>query len=122
MAGAKPAMSDRDRAPTARPVSLWAWVAKATWCRRISAFGSPIGSRWRYGATWLPSEVGSPSSSVTLIGISAVSELPELIDSPRVSSHDRRPPEMTARITSLMVCACSSRTALRSANGTRTVA
>ena len=76
MVGAKPAMSDSERAPTARPVSLWAWVAYATWCSRISAFGSPIGRRCRCGATWLPSEVGSPSSSVTLIGTSAVSELP----------------------------------------------
>ena len=31
-------------AATARPLSLWAWVAYATWCSRISGFGSPIGS------------------------------------------------------------------------------
>ena len=120
--GANPAMSDRERASTARPLSLWAWVAYATWCSRISGLGSPIGSRCRCGATWLPSEVGSPSSSVTLIGTSAVSELPELMDSPRVSSQDRSPPVTTARTTSLIVCACSARTARRSASRIDTVA
>jgi hypothetical protein len=40
---------------------------------------------------------------VTLIGTTAVSELPGMIDSPRVSSHERNPPAIIANTTSLMV-------------------
>ena len=120
--GAKPAMSASERAATARSGVLV----------RLGVIGHLMQPHQRVGLSdrqalqaWrdlTAQEVGSPSSSVTLIGTSAVRELPGMIDSPRVSNQERSPPAIMANTTSLIVWRCSWRTAWRSLRDATTVA
>ena len=61
-------------------------------------------------ATWLPSEVGSSSLSITLIGTSARSVRLPCTDSARVISQLRIAPVTVARMTSLTVPPWNRRT------------
>ncbi len=60
--------------------------------------------------TWLPSEVGSRSLSITLIGTIARNVRLECTDSARVISQVRRAPVTVASTTSLTVPPCRRRT------------
>jgi len=60
--------------------------------------------------TVLPSDVGSRSPSITLIGTIALTCRPPVVDSARVISQARIPPVIVARTTSLMVPPCTWRT------------
>ena len=71
---------------------------------------SPIGRLSRWPATWLPSEVGSRSLSMTPIGTIARSVRLPCTDSARVISQLRIAPVMVARMTSLTVPPWNRRT------------
>ena len=111
MVGAKPAMSTRARAPTARPVSLCTLVWYEIWCSRITGELSPTGRFTTEAITWAPSEVCSPSGSRMLIGTTARTPRVAVTLSPRAIIQARSAPATTASTTSFTVPPCIARTA-----------
>ena len=118
--GAKPAMSDRVRAPTDRPVSLWAWVAVRHLVQphqgvRLADRQRPAGA----GRPDCPARSARRRPRSRSSAPARSSHCPWSPTRPGSAARTAAPPAITAKMTSLMVWSCSSRMACSRPAGSR---